>query len=73
MATVVRWSRVSDGVDVLCLLASGDRVTYHQQSGAIASDAEAQAFADACEAASAAASVDVSLTITCEDGTVIHA
>ena len=72
MATVLRWYRVSDGVDVLCQSASGDLVTYHQQSGIIASNAEAQAFSDACEAASIAAQ-EPAVTITCEDGTVINA
>ena len=72
MATVTRWSRVSDGVDVLCQTASGDPVTYHQQSGLIASNAEAQAFADACEAVALAAR-EPSVTIECEDGTIINA
>ena len=72
MATVLRWYRVSDGVDVLCQSASGDLVTYHQQSGIIASNAEAQAFSDACEAAAMIAN-EPTMSITCEDGTIINA
>lgn len=71
MATIIRTRVVCDGVDVDCVLASGERRTFHRQgAGAI----NAQSFVDGCEAALVAIEdAAQGYTITCEDGTVLDA
>lgn len=72
MATLISWRRVSDGVDIDCEIGSA-RHTFHQQSGLISSDMEAQIFIDECAAQILAAQVTESYTVICEDGEIINA
>ena len=59
-------------MDIDCEVGSV-RQTFHQQSGLISSDEEAQIFIDECEAQILAAQVTESYTVICEDGEIINA
>lgn len=69
MATLIGWRTVCDGVDVECLVA-GEHRLFHAHMRPMMSQAEAQAFADACESALPTAEA---VSVTCEDGTVLNA
>jgi hypothetical protein len=79
MAEILQVRVVCDGVDIDCILSNGARHTFHKQSiskGApstiklVQDPQEAQKFVDECEAAQIV--VDT-ITITCEDGTILNA
>jgi len=76
MNKLIRWRRVSDGVDVDCELGIGGAEnltlhTLHQQAGTISSDEEAIAFMKTCAAEILAAIVTEDYTVICEDGTIL--